>query len=91
MTTFERLLYGTLFGALTMLKRMLPPRLEPQVARVATLIARQFPWWNPVRDTGQYNDITEVIEQVNVECDPSRWGAQRGSRLGNELLRRIFP
>jgi glycosyltransferase involved in cell wall biosynthesis len=87
----ERLLYGSLFGALAMTQRALPARLRPQVSRVATLLARQFPWWTPVHDTGRYSDISEVVDRVNGNCDPARWAAQRGSRLGNEILQRIFP
>jgi glycosyltransferase involved in cell wall biosynthesis len=87
----ERLLYGSLFGALTTVQRALPARVRPQVPRVATLLARQFPWWTPVRDPGRYNDISEVVERVNGNCDPAHWAAQGGSRLGNEILQRIFP
>ncbi len=91
MTAMERLLYGLLFSTLGIAQRVLPARLRPQVSRVATLIARQFPWWTPVRDPGRYADISEVVERVNGDCDPVRWGAQAGSRLGNEILQRIFP
>ncbi len=87
----ERVLYGPLFSALGAVKRLLPDALRPQVARVATLISRQFPWWSPVRDPGRYADIGEVVERVNGDRDPLSWGAQQGSRLSNELLGRIFP
>ncbi len=87
----ERLLYGLLFSALAAVKRVLPEAVRPQVPRVATLISRQFPWWVPVRDPGRYGDISEVVERVNGNRDPLSWGAQQGSRLGNEILQRIFP
>jgi hypothetical protein len=86
----ERLLHGLLFSALVAVQRVLPAAAKPQVPRVATLISRQFPWWVPVHDPGRYADITEVVECVNGNNDPRRWGAQRGSRLSNALLRRIF-
>jgi glycosyltransferase involved in cell wall biosynthesis len=91
MTGRERLLYSLLFTVLAMTQRVLPARVRPQVPRLATLIARQFPWWTPVRDPGRYSDISEVVERMNGGCDPGRWGAQQGSRLGNEILQRIFP
>jgi glycosyltransferase involved in cell wall biosynthesis len=87
----EHLLYGALFSGLGTVKRMLPDSLQPQVARVATLITRQFPWWAPLRDPCRYADIGEVVERVNGDRDPLSWGAQQGSRLSNELLGRIFP
>jgi glycosyltransferase involved in cell wall biosynthesis len=91
MSTSERVLFGLPFSILAIAARVLPKPLKPQLARMATLIARQFPWWSPVRDPGRYGDIGEVVERVNGNRDPLSWGAQRGSRLSNELLGRIFP
>jgi glycosyltransferase involved in cell wall biosynthesis len=91
MTGWERLLYGLLFTTLALTQRVLPAQVRPQVPRLATLIARQFPWWTPVRDPSRYNNIGEVVERVNGGDDPRRWGVQQGSRLGNEILRRYFP
>jgi hypothetical protein len=87
----ERLLYGLLFASLRALQRVLPMPLQPQVGRVATLISRQFPWWTPVHDAGRYGDIGEVVERVSGDRSPLSWRRQRGSRLGNQLLGRIFP
>jgi glycosyltransferase involved in cell wall biosynthesis len=91
MSAPERLLYGLLFSTLGALKRVLPKPLRPQVGRVATLVSRQFPWWAPVHDPGRYGDIGEVVERVNGNRSPLSWREQQGSRLGNELLGRIFP
>jgi hypothetical protein len=91
MTSPERLLYGLLFGALATAKRVLPARARPQVSRVVSLISRQVPWWDPVRHSSHYLDISEVVEQVDGDSDPASWGAQRGSRLRNKLLWRVFP
>ena len=91
MTRRERLLYGSLFAALSLTARLLPTQARPQMARVATLIARQLPWWNPVPDPGHYRNITEVVARVNGDDDPARWGVQQDSRLTSEILTRIFP
>jgi glycosyltransferase involved in cell wall biosynthesis len=91
MSATERLLYGLLFTALGTLERVLPQPLRPHVGRVATLISRQFPWWAPVHSNGRYADISEVVERVNGDRSPRSWREQRGSRLGNQLLGRIFP
>ena|GEM_PF-490318 len=91
MSPLERILYGALFAALTIAKRMLPAQFRPRLSGVTTLIARQVPWWNPVRSATQCRDIREVVEQVDGNCDPVSWGAQKGSRLKRELLWRVFP
>jgi glycosyltransferase involved in cell wall biosynthesis len=90
MNWWERLLYGLLFSTLAVVQRTIPAALRPQVPRVATLISRQFPWWTPVHDSGRYTNISEVVERMDGDNDPRRWGAQHGSRLSNALLRRIF-
>jgi glycosyltransferase involved in cell wall biosynthesis len=87
----ERLVYGLVFAGLRMIKRALPPRLQPQVPRAATLVSRQFPWWSPVRDPARYRDIGEVVERVSDDRDPLSWGEQQGSWLSNELLGWFFP
>jgi glycosyltransferase involved in cell wall biosynthesis len=91
MSAPERVLYRLLFSSLRAIKRALPEALRPQVGRVATLISRQFPWWTPIQDPGRYGDIDEVVERVNGDRGPLSWREQRGSRLGNQLLGRIFP
>ena len=91
MTMRERLIYGSLFAALSLITRVLPPRVRPQMARVATLIARQLPWWNPVPDPGYYRDITEVVAGVNGYEDPTRWAIQQDPWLIGKILTRIFP
>jgi hypothetical protein len=90
MAWWERLLYGLLFSTLAVVQRAIPAALKPQVPRVATLISRQFPWWTPVHDSGRFTNISEVVERVAGDNDPRRWAAQRGSRLSNAVLRRIF-
>ncbi|MCW3018792.1 MAG: pglI [Solirubrobacterales bacterium] len=87
----ERIRYGLFFSALAAVRRCLPGALQPQVERLATLISRQFPWWTPVHDPGHYGNIEEVVERVNGDRGPLSWREQRGSRLGNALLGRIFP
>jgi len=90
MSERERLLYGLPFSILRAVQRVLPAGAKSQAPRVATVIARQFPWWVPVHDPGSYTDISEVVERVDGDRDPRRWRAQRGSPLANALLRRIF-
>jgi len=86
----ERLFYGLLFSTLEVVQHALPAGAKSQVPRVATVISRQFPWWTPVHDPGRYVDISEVVERVSGDNRPLRWGAQRGSRVSNALLQRIF-
>jgi hypothetical protein len=91
MTWRERLAYGLLFAALAVVKRALPARVQPRLSSVTTLIARQVPWWNPVRSATRCRDISEVVDQLDGDCDPASWGAQKDSRLKREILWRIFP
>jgi glycosyltransferase involved in cell wall biosynthesis len=91
MTRLERLAYGLLFTLLAMAARILPTRARAHVPRVPTLIARQLPWWNPVRRASHYRNITEVIDEVASEDEVAQWGLQQGWRLGSRILARIFP
>jgi hypothetical protein len=91
MTLRERLQYGLLFFAFSKLESALPVSARPHVPRVANLISRQFPWWNPARRTSHYRDIGEVVEQFQGGCDPASWREQRESRLCSRLLWRVFP
>jgi glycosyltransferase involved in cell wall biosynthesis len=87
----ERLFYDLLFAILAVTQRVSPASIRCYVPTVATLISRQFPWWNPVRDTGNYGDITDVVERIDGDREPERWRAQRGPQPLDRLLRAIFP
>jgi glycosyltransferase involved in cell wall biosynthesis len=87
----ERLLYDALFAILSTLRRLLPASARPRIAGVATMIARQLPWWDPVHDTRHYANISEVVALVTGEGDPAHWAVQRGSQLRGKLLRWFFP
>ncbi len=91
MTRSERLRYGLLFALLSGASRALPEPVSAQVPRVVTLLERQVPWWQSVPDPGRYRDISEVVERTQGADDPTRWGAERGSRLGGWILARVFP
>ena len=90
LTSVERAIYGSLFGILSVAERVLPRYVGVQIPRLLTLIARQVPWWSPVPDRGRYRDISEVVRELDRNPDPARWKAERGSRLGRTVLRRIF-
>lgn len=87
----ERFLYNVAFACLAGAMRVLPASLHRYVAGLVNMCSRQFPWWDPVRDPVHHQDITEVVERVDADEDPSRWQAQRGSRLAREIFRRVLP
>ncbi len=87
----ERVAYRSLFAVLAAIVGLLPKRASVHVPPLTTLIARQLPWWNPVPDRGRYRDIGEVVEKVTSSGDLARWQRQRGSRLLDATLTRIFP
>jgi Glycosyl transferase family 2 len=91
MTRVERLVYGMLFAVLMVARRILPERLRPRMSGITTLIARQVPWWDPVRSATDCRDISEVVELVDGDSEPASWGAQNGSRLKRQVLWRVFP
>jgi glycosyltransferase involved in cell wall biosynthesis len=91
MSRWERLRYGLLFALLSGAARGLPARARTQVPRVLTLIKREVPWWQSVPDGGRYRDISEVVQRIQGADDPARWETERGSRLGDWILARVFP
>jgi hypothetical protein len=91
LSPIERLLFGLPFTLIGTIARILPARARHYLDVAALISARQFPWWDPVRDTARYRDIIDVVERVNGDDDPLRWQAQRGSRLRVTILRRVLP
>jgi glycosyltransferase involved in cell wall biosynthesis len=91
LSLFERLLLGVPFTLIGTIARMLPARARHYVDVAAVLSARQFPWWDPVRDEACYRDIIDVIERVDGNEDPLYRQTQRGSPLRAMILRRVLP
>jgi glycosyltransferase involved in cell wall biosynthesis len=87
----QRRLYDSVFALLGAIARHSPASAQPYVKGVVSIVARQFPWWDPVHDARHYRDMGEVTELVSSEEPPARWEAQRGSRLRAKILGRLLP
>ncbi|MHB8531695.1 MAG: glycosyltransferase family 2 protein [Solirubrobacteraceae bacterium] len=77
MSIAERAAYGAAFKGLAAVGRFAPSAICDRIPAALQLLQRQYPAWDPIRDTGAYENIGEVFARIDPTGDAQRWQQPR--------------